>query len=508
MASRRRQTGAAFAAALVLVLCLSTPSVCCNAPGEFVSAIGDPEMRSPSSRFALEAWNFCNEVGAEAPGVGSPRYADCADIFCPLITDKCDQNLRRCSVTHRVRESDNSLGVGDDFPVADFKSFSDPDLYAVEKELYLGSLCDLHNTSNSWQFWTIMLKNGNFDKNTTLCPENGKKVTKIATDRKFPCFGDGCMNQPLVYHNITKVVVSDDQWESLNGGFYGTYDVDTDLSTGVINNSYFSISWEKNRSTGSWIVKQKLITSTKYPWLMLYLRADATSGFNGGYHYNGRGILKQLPESPSFKVKLTLDVKHGGGPSSQFYLLDIASCWKNNGNPCDGDVLTDVTRYSEMIINPATTSWCRPDNLVSCPPYHVSSTGEKILRNDTSRFPYSAYHLYCSPGNAQYLEKPFDICDPYSNPQAQEIVQILPHPEWAMHGYPMKKGDGWIGDSRTWDLDAGALSSRLYFYQDPGTKAAKRVWHSIHVGTEIYVSHSRETAEWFVSDFDILVPKE
>lgn len=164
-------------------------------------------------------------------------------------------------------------------------------------------------------------------------------------------------------------------------------------------------------------------------------------------------------------MKLTLDVKQGGGPNSQFYLLDLGSCWKNNGDSCDGDVLTDVTRYSELIINPATTSWCRADNLVSCPPYHISSTGDIIYRNDSSRFPYSAYHLYCAPGNAIYLEKPYDICDPYSNPQAQELLQILPHPEWAVHGYPANKGDGWIGDPRTWELDVGALSSRLYFYQ-------------------------------------------
>lgn len=118
-----------------------------------------------------------------------------------------------------------------------------------------------------------------------------------------------------------------------------------------------------------------------------------------------------------------------------------------------------------MIINPATTSWCRPDNLVSCPPYHTSPSGEIIHRNETSRFPYSAYHLYCSPGNAEHLERPYDICDPYSNPQAQELIQILPHPEWSVHGYPEKQGDGWIGDSRTWELDVGALSSRLYFYQ-------------------------------------------
>ncbi|KAI4324225.1 hypothetical protein L6164_023779 [Bauhinia variegata] len=480
-----------------------------RASEKFISAIGDPGMRNPNVRVAFEAWNFCNEVGIEAPNMGSPRMADCADLYCPPFTEMTGQGLvnygKKCKVHQKVNESDNRLRAGDEFPVGDFKSYTDPDLFAVEKELYLGSLCEVHDSAEPWYFWMIMLKNGNFDKNSTFCPENGKKLDKIVTTRNFPCYGNGCMNQPRVYHNDSKLVSLGDERVSLTGGFYGTYDLDADLNKKVGNNSYFSVSWKKNQSTGSWVFSHKLTTSSKYPWLMLYLRADATAGLNGGYHYNGRGIMKELPASPNFKVRLTLDVKKGGGPSSQFYLLDIGSCWKNNGDPCDGDVLTDVTRYSEMIINPETTSWCRPDNLVSCPPYHVSLSGEIIYRNETSRFPYSAYHLHCSPGNALYLEEPYDICDPYSNPQAQELVQILPHPEWAAHGYPEKKGDGWIGDSRTWELDVGILSNRLYFYQDPGTKPAKRIWSSINVGTEIYVSQTGETAEWTVSDFDVLV---
>lgn len=50
----------------------------------------------------------------------------------------------------------------------------------------------------------------------------------------------------------------------------------------------------------------------------------------------------------------------------------------------------------------------------------------------------------------------------------------------------------------------------LYFAQDPGTKPARRVWSSINVGTEIYVSRSGPgvTAEWTVSDFDVLVPED
>lgn len=54
-----------------------------SSKGSYVSAIGDPGMKNPNSRFALEAWNFCNEVGEEAPNMGSPRLADCADLYCP-----------------------------------------------------------------------------------------------------------------------------------------------------------------------------------------------------------------------------------------------------------------------------------------------------------------------------------------------------------------------------------------------------------------------------------------
>ena len=52
---------------------------------EYISAIGHPGMKSPDVRVGLEAWNFCNEVGMEAPNMGSPRLADCADLCCPLI---------------------------------------------------------------------------------------------------------------------------------------------------------------------------------------------------------------------------------------------------------------------------------------------------------------------------------------------------------------------------------------------------------------------------------------
>lgn len=452
-----------------------------------LSAVGDPGMRRDGLRVAFEAWNFCNEVGSEAPSMGSPRAADCFD-------------LSGSSLNHWVTEDANKLGVGKPFPGIKPEAINNTDSYAVEKELYLGSLCEVEDNPKPWQFWMVMLKNGNYDTNSALCPENGKKVGPFKPGR-FPCFGEGCMNQPLFHHQITEL--SKDN--IMRGGFNGTYDLGAKTGSGIDAISYFEVVWEKKVGFGSWAFQHKLKISKKYPWLMLYLRADATKGYSGGYHYDTRGMLKILPESPNFKVRMTLNVKQGGGPKSQFYLIDIGSCWKNNGAPCDGDVLTDVTRYSEMIINPDTPAWCTATTLINCPPFHITPNNTKIYRNDTANFPYGAYHYYCAPGTAQHLEKPYSICDPYSNPQAQELVQLLPHPIWTEYGYPTKKGDGWVGDSRTWELDVGGLSSRLYFYQDPGTLPARRIWTSLDVGTEIFVSDKDEIAEWTLSDFDVII---
>ncbi|KAL5732153.1 hypothetical protein ACHQM5_004805 [Ranunculus cassubicifolius] len=456
----------------------------------YISAIGDPGMKRDGLRVAIESWNQCNEVGDETSGMGSPRAADCFDI-----------SSENESLIHKVTEEDNKLGVGDPFQGLQPNALNNVDLYAAEKELYLGSKCEVDDTPNPWQFWMIMLKSGNMDTYASKCPKDGHKVGPFGPDSRFPCFGKGCMNHPLIYHDYTKL-----QGSTLKGSFYGSWDLDANVKNGIeANKSYYSVTWEKEINKGSWVFHHVMKTSVKYPWLMLYLRSDATKGFSGGYHYQTRGMSKIIPESPDFKVKFTLEVIKGGGKDSQFYLMDMGSCWKNNGKPCDGDVTTDVTRYSEMIINPTTETWCRPNDTKLCPPYHTFRNGTRVHRNETTKYPYEAYHMHCLPGNGEHLEKPYSICDQYSNPQPQEILQILPHPVWGEYGYPTEKGQGWIGDARTWELDVGGLSQSLYFYQDPGTEPARRQWMSIDLGTEVY--HDPDSlSEWKVSDFDIIVP--
>ncbi|XP_021850000.2 uncharacterized protein [Spinacia oleracea] len=477
----------------------------------YKSAIGDPGMQRDGLRVAIESWNQCNEVGQETPNFGSPRAADCFDLLDPRKKD-CNYTIQ-----HKVTEQDNILGVGSPIPGGSSESLNNVDLYAAEKEVYLGSKCQVEDKPNPWQFWMIMLKNGNMDTYAALCPKDGEKVGPYGPDTRFDCFGKGCMSHPTMHHNYTTLV----RGTTLRGRFYGTWDVDVDVDVdidididsskvGVIdeanNISFYSVTWEKEIGKGSWVFRHVLKTSKRYPWLMLYLRSDTTQGFSGGYHYDTRGMIKTKNlESPNFKVRFKLNVTKGGGPKTQFYLMDMGSCWKNNGQPCDGDVTSDVTRYSEMIINPDTESWCRPDRLQLCPPYHTFPNGTRVYRNDTKNYPYDAYHMYCSPGNGKYLEEPNSRCDPFSNPQPQEILQILPHPVWGEYGYPTKKGEGWIGNPKTWLLHVGRLSQTLYFYQDPGTKPIKRRWTSIDLGVEVYRDPD-QVIEWTVTDFDILVP--
>jgi len=196
-----------------------------------------------------------------------------------------------------VTEEQNELGIGKPFPGITEEALKDPDLYAAQKELYLGSLCEVEDTPRPWQFWMIMLKNGNFDTTAGLCPKNGKTVGPFKAPGRFPCFGPGCMNQPTFYHDPTSL--SHDNC-TLSGGLRGSYDLDADISKGTDGISYYEVTWEKQVGEGSWAFKHKLKTSSKYPWLMLYLRADATKGFSGGYHYDTRGMLKIVCVIPIF----------------------------------------------------------------------------------------------------------------------------------------------------------------------------------------------------------------
>lgn len=61
---------------------------------DYISAIGDPGMRRDGLRVAIESWNQCNEVGKEAPNMGSPRMADCFDVKYCEPQSKCPLKIK------------------------------------------------------------------------------------------------------------------------------------------------------------------------------------------------------------------------------------------------------------------------------------------------------------------------------------------------------------------------------------------------------------------------------
>ena len=188
-----------------------------------------------------------------------------------------DYNGADSTLKHKVTEADNKLGVGKPFPGLAPGAESNVDLYAEQKELYLASLCQVEDTPNPWQFWMVMLKNGNYDTRSGLCPQNGKKVPPFSGG-SFPCFGVGCMNQPVLYHQPTQLT----DGGILRGSFNGTYDLGANTGASLDGISFYEVNWVKTVRVGSWVFNHQLKTSKKYPWLMLYLKADATKGYSGG----------------------------------------------------------------------------------------------------------------------------------------------------------------------------------------------------------------------------------
>jgi hypothetical protein len=87
-------------------------------------------MRSQAIHIAIEGWNFCNRAGPDADP--SPRYADCLDRTSPGSGPN----------GNRVRVSDNQLTPPQPIPgTGTLDTTTDKDLYAEEKERYLGDLC-------------------------------------------------------------------------------------------------------------------------------------------------------------------------------------------------------------------------------------------------------------------------------------------------------------------------------------------------------------------------------
>ena len=279
-----------------------------------------------------EGWNFCNQAGNVSawpdslrlslpssssagswyvPGT-SPRFADC-------VSPQGDS---------LVAVSDNLLSFPDPLPGRSFPLSNGVNWYAQEKARYLGSLCRQQaDGGRAWEWWTLMVKNGNLDLSAGQCPEtsvldHAARPSKAAPPHFPPLrFGrsdrsaasrarsaSGLMNQPLVYQHWT--APHPQQPSTLAGGVLGSFTM-SDRSVAQLqrciaaptfpspcasllaNTSFFSSSYSRDSASpgSSWLFSHQLVTDAGYPWLMLYHRADASDFYNGGYNWVAPGML-------------------------------------------------------------------------------------------------------------------------------------------------------------------------------------------------------------------------
>ena len=114
------------------------------------------------------------------------------------------------ALVHRVTEEDNKLGVGNPFLGVQPNALYDVNLYAADKELYLGSKCQVEDTPNPWQFWMIMLKSGNMDTYSAKCPKNGHRVGPFGPDTGF--VGNFLMHEQALFRSLSGICLW--QWQT------------------------------------------------------------------------------------------------------------------------------------------------------------------------------------------------------------------------------------------------------------------------------------------------------
>ena len=456
------------------------------AAGAFVSVSGDPGLLSPAIAVMLTGWNFCNMALAppEFDARPSPRWADCASPN---------------DGTPQVSAADNALGPGDAFPLPGFNATDDANAYAVQKGLFLAQRCERASAGASafnWGYHTVMWKSGNMDMAAGICPETSPPPPAAASLHAAAAplrFNNLKMNQPLVALHPArpaKVPYSPSPTGGFVGWAAGTYDVNASWSAAevaavqaaledytaawvafrfaelegasplpprpdaappalLVNRSYEGTVWWKNVSSGATVFLHMQATSAAAPWLMSYYKLMDAAGFGSGYDWAEGGQVWGPVPAFSTKLRATytmLDRSKGG--FGGLYVPCHGGCWKIDGSPCDGDLDSDITRYICFIIENGSNG-CTATAQQNCPLFHVlSGSNERVLRNDTARFPYHCYSGHCAPG----------ACDPYSNPGPQELMMLLPCSEWAVHGYPAVEGST---NGLPMELDVGALGARV-----------------------------------------------
>lgn len=432
------------------LLLLTLPTASPAAPVTYISAMGNPAYKAADIAVQLSAWNFCNEALAPPlfPDHPSPHWADCTVGG---------------GVSKAVLASDNALGPGDAFPLPGFTNSRDANAYAVQKELYLGALCSRPPAPASarsaaganFSYSTVMFKSGNMDVAANVCPKTSRPLAHryapsagalpIAAVQELR-FNNLPMNQPIVNVHQSEEQAVPYGGRGLVGWVSGTYDVNASWTSAeiaavqaaleehtqawvtyrfaevdtqnpgpqpqppilLVNKSFIAAVWWRNVSSGSMVFMHIQLTSPALPWAMNYLKLMDVSGVGGGYDWQESGDMYGPIPAYLSRLSITYTVlQRAQGGFGGLYVPCHGGCWKLNGQPCDGDLDSDITRYICFIAE-SGVGGCGPKG--GCPPFHIlSGSHERVFPNDTARFPYHCYSGHCAPG----------ACDPYSNPGPQ-----------------------------------------------------------------------------------------
>lgn len=309
------------------------------------------------------------------------------------------------------------------------------------------------------------------------------------------------MNQPReVWHNAT--ITRPDG--SVCGSFSGTYDNFTSPAA-----SRFSVAWNRNSSTESWVYTVSERISESYNDIVLYfaINNDGPGGY-GGYDWEGRGMMLRPTTSDNVVLRARLQVTTWkvsckpttGKPScGMFYLPQWSGCWKLDGQLCDGDLVTDITRYAVLTVD-SMPRLCRPDNILHCPPIHTRANGSTVHREDREGFPYECYINFCS----SHGEANTTTCNPLSAPDGQEILAMQPCSEWAAYGAPTETIDMKLWrEPKSFEINVGAMGKALYFSgRDP---VPRRQWLGWQIGSEPGgAAMPGSEIAWTISDVDVL----
>ena len=414
----------------------------------------------------------------------------------------------------------------------------DDEWFAVLKEHALASKCALTDTKTRFPsfFWTVMSQNGNAPSSLGSADEclpycfvdygprsnisgyppavnaSAKRCINDASAPKTPRlqFNSKPMNQAKVMTAFT-----DASSPELIGSFNWTFELDADLTVPEAkfpkDKSLGVWSWRFDKASQKGIVRMYQRVSELYPWVCTYFGVDVGMGVKGNQAYDGRGMMTESPLAGTdfivrFFLNITRDDIGGGGGIGSWYLLNMESCWNQvTGNNCRPYGNTNQNSHQQVLLDYGGSDSCTADEPLGCPVYHVEKNGTKIHRLDKAHFPYDAYKQYCCPCTSCSKCNDLNVpcCDPLSNSNGQSIYKIAPHPIWAVYGFPRNATDGFLGDPKMHELHVGKLWDQIWF-PCPATESMEII--TLNIGPETGYGTGTHDTEFFLSDFDVLVP--